>query len=175
MNGNGKEYAIAMFAIMLEDENPERIYNDIIEVDKSFKDNPEYLEFLINPSIPKSERMESIKAVFEQRVCDPVFSFLSVICEHRDMYILFSAIDEFRSMYEEYMNYADAVVTSAVELTEDEKTRLVKKLSEVTGKTVRASYVIDKDLLGGLSVSVDGRHYDGSVRKNLKNIKEVIS
>ena len=55
------------------------------------------------------------------------------------------------------------------------KSTLVKKLSEVTGKTVRASYVIDKDLLGGLSVSVDGRHYDGSVRKNLKNIKEVIS
>lgn len=175
MNGNGKEYALALFSIMLEDGNTETIYNDLNEVDKLLRDNPDYLDFLINPSIPKSERIQSIKSIFEQSVCEPVFAFLNVICDHRDVGILFSAIDEFRSMYEDYMNYADAEVASAVELTDDEKDRLIKKLSDITGKTIRASYVIDKTLIGGLSVSVDGKHFDGSVRKNLKNIKEVIS
>lgn len=175
MNGGGKEYALALFSIMLENEHHDDIYNDIELVDAVFKENPEYIEFLINPSIPKSERVGDLRRVFEDKVCEPVFSFLNVIFEHRDMYVLISAIDEFRSMYENYMSIADAVITSAVELTDDEKHRLERKLTDVTGKKIRASYVIDKSIIGGVSIAVDGKNYDGSVRKNLKNLKEVMS
>ena len=73
------------------------------------------------------------------------------------------------------MSIADAVITSAVELTDDEKHRLERKLTDVTGKKIRASYVIDKSIIGGVSIAVDGKNYDGSVRKNLKNLKEVMS
>lgn len=175
MNGGGKEYALALFSIMLENDQPEQIYADIEFVDRVFKDNQEYIEFLVNPSISKSERIEDLRKAFEGQICETVFSFLNVIFEHRDMYVLLSAIDEFRTMYEQYMSIADAVVTSAVELTDDQKQRLVNKLTEVTGKTIRATYVIDKSIIGGLSVAVDGRNYDGSVRKNLNNLKEVMS
>lgn len=175
MNGNGKEYAIALFSVMLESGLEQEIFDDLNLIDRSVKENPEYIEFLINPSIPKSERLASLRSTFEGQVCDQVFAFLNVICEHRDMYVLFSAIDEFRTMYEDYKIFAKAVITSAVELNDEQKSRLIKKLSEVTGKTIVADYVIDKDIIGGLSVIVDGKHFDGSVRKNLKNIKEVIS
>jgi ATP synthase F1 delta subunit len=159
----------------LETGDPQEIYRDIETVDGLIKENPEYVDYLVNPSIPKSERIKSISDTFEGRVCDQVFSFLLVVMEHRDMKILLSAIDEFRSMYEYYMNIADAVVTSAVELTEEEKKKLIAKLSSVTGKSIRATYVVDKDIIGGISVTVDGRIYDGAVRKNLNNLKEVMS
>lgn len=175
MNGNGKEYAIALFSIMLESDQDHQISKDLDMVYKTVKDNPEYVEFLINPSIPKSERIRSLQEVFEGNVCDTVYSFLNVICEHQDTYALFNAIEEFRILYEDYMNIADAVVTSAVELTNAQKAKLTAKLSAVTGKTIRAEYVIDKSIIGGVAVTVDGKNFDGSVRKNLKNIKEVIS
>lgn len=175
MNGSGKEYASALFSIILEGADAKDIYSDIETVDRLFRENPEYIDYLVNPSIPKSERINNLRQTFDGQVCDPVFAFLSVIMEHRDMKVLLSAIDEFRTMYEYYMNIADAVVTSAVELTEDEKKKLINKLSAVTGKSIRATYVIDKSLIGGLSVTVDGKLYDGSVKKNLKNLKEVMS
>ena len=175
MNGNDKEYAIALFSLMLESDEVDKVIPDIDLVDTLFKENPEYIDYLSNPSVPKSERIESLRSVFEGQVCDHVYSFLNVICEHRDMHVLFSAISEFRKMYEDYMHIADAVITSAVELTDEQKARLTAKLTKVTGKTIKPQYVIDKGLIGGISVTVDGKHFDGSVRKNLKNIKEVIS
>lgn len=175
MNGGGKEYALALFSIMVENGNPEEIYSDIELVGQVFSSNQEYIEFLVNPSIPKSERLEDMRRLFEGRLSETVFSFLNVIFEHRDMYVLLSAIDEFKSMYENYMNIADAIVTSAVELTDEQKQRLITKLEGVTGKTIRAEYIVDKSIIGGISISVDGKNYDGSVRKNLKNLKEVMS
>lgn len=175
MNGNGKEYALAMFAIALENDCMEEMHQDLTSVDFAIANNPEYLEFLTNPAISKAERLENIKNVFEGNVCEDVFAFLNILCNHGDMYVIISAIKEFEQMYEDYMKFADAVITSAVELTEEQKTRLVAKLSKVTDKRIRPTYVVDKNIIGGLTITVDGKYYDGSVRKNLNNLKEVMS
>ena len=175
MRGNGKEYAVALFSIALESEEHAQIYGDMEYLKELVNDNPEYIDYLVNSSIPKSERVNNLREVFEGRVCDPVFAFLNVLLEHRDTNVLLSAIDEFRSLYEDYMNVADAVVTSVVELTDEQKKKLISKLSLVTGRRIRATYVIDSSLIGGLSVTVDGKLYDGSIKKNLNNLKEVMS
>ena len=175
MRGNGKEYAVALFSIALESEQHAQIYGDMEYLKELVNDNPEYIDYLVNSSIPKSERVNNLREVFEGRVCDPVFAFLNVLLEHRDTNVLLSAIDEFRSLYEDYMNVADAVVTSVVELTDEQKKKLISKLSLVTGRRIRATYVIDSSLIGGLSVTVDGKLYDGSIKKNLNNLKEVMS
>ena len=175
MRGNGKEYAVALFSIALESEEHAHIYGDMEYLKELVNDNPEYIDYLVNSSIPKSERVNNLREVFEGRVCDPVFAFLNVLLEHRDINVLLSAIDEFRSLYEDYMNVADAVVTSVVELTDEQKKKLISKLSLVTGRRIRATYVIDSSLIGGLSVTVDGKLYDGSIKKNLNNLKEVMS
>ena len=124
MRGNGKEYAVALFSIALESEEPAQIYGDMEYLKELVNDNPEYIDYLVNSSIPKSERVNNLREVFEGRVCDPVFAFLNILLEHRDINVLLSAIDEFRSLYEDYMNVADAVVTSVVELTDDQKPML---------------------------------------------------
>ena len=175
MRGNGKEYAIALFSLALESEEHAQIYGDMEYLKELINENPEYIDYLVNSSIPKSERVNNLREVFEGRVCDPVFAFLNVLLEHRDINVLLSAIDEFRSLYEDYMNVADAVVTSVVELTDEQKKKLISKLSLVTGRRIRATYVIDSSLIGGLSVTVDGKLYDGSIKKNLNNLKEVMS
>ena len=174
MRGNGKEYAVALFSIALESEQHAQIYDDMEYLKELVNDNPEYIDYLVNSSIPKSERVNNLREVFEGRVCDPVFAFLNVLLEHRDSNVLLSAIDEFRSLYEDYMNVADAVVTSVVELTDEQKKKLISKLSLVTGRRIRATYVIDSSLIGGLSVTVDGKLYDGSIKKNLNILKEQI-
>lgn len=175
MRGGGKEYALALFSIVLESREPAQIYSDMEMIEALIKENPEYIDYLVNSSIPKSERVNNLRQTFEGSVCEPVFAFLNVLLEHRDINVLLSAIEEFRSLYEDYMNVADAVVTSAVELTDEQKNKLTAKLSAVTGRKIRATYVIDGSIIGGLSVTVDGRLYDGSIRKNLKNLKEVMS
>lgn len=175
MNGNAKEYALAIFAIALENDSMAQVHDDLLLVKESLDANPEYKEYLINPAIPKSERVANIEEVFKDNVCEDVFALINIIADHGDIYTLVPAIEEFNLMFEDHMRYAKAVVTSAVELTEEEKEKLMVKLRAVTNKNVEATYVIDKSLIGGLIVDVDGKIFDGSVRKNLKNLKEVIS
>lgn len=175
MNGNGKEYALAIFGIALEKDSLKEMSEDLNFVKDAIDENPEYLDYLVNPAIPKSERLNSISEVFSGRVCEDVYSTLCVLCDHGDMYILNDAISEFNEMYEDYTRYAKATITSAVELTNEQKNKLVSKISKLTNKRIEAEYIVDKSIMGGLTVMVDGKYYDGSVRKNLNNLKEVLS
>lgn len=175
MNGNAKEYALAVFALALEGNAMAEIHDDLIMIRDLLKENSGYMEYLVNPAIPKSERSKNLASIFENNVCEDVFAFMNILCEHGDMYVMDDAIAEFCEMYEDYMRFSKAVVTSAVELTEEEKVKLITKLQAVTGKRIEAEFKTDKSLIGGVTVDVDGKFYDGSVRKNLSNIKEVIS
>ena len=62
-----------------------------------------------------------------------------------------------------------------IELSEDEKNRLVSKLEKTSGKNVNAEFVVDQSILGGIIVETDGKILDGSLKYKLKDVKEGMS
>ena len=175
MTNAGREYAIALFETAYESGNIDDIRKDVRSIKDMFLQMPEYIEFLSNPGIPKKERMNALSEAFEGRVDDVLFSFLAVMTEGGDMSAFFDAQKEFEQMYEDFKKFTYAEITSAVELTDEEKEKLVSKLEKLTGKTVKPKYRIDPSLMGGITVTTDGMFFDGSVRKNLKNLEKEIS
>ena len=69
---------------------------------------------------------------------------------------------------------AQARIVSAVELSAAQKRALVEKLERQSGKRVEPEYIVDETLLGGLVVEMEGRVLDGSLKKDLQQVKEVI-
>ena len=175
MNTTGREYALALFETGYESGNIDEVRDDIRSLKKLLKKMPEYIEFLSNPGIPKKERMEALQSAFEGKINEVLYSFLAVMTERADMGHFFDAYKEFEHMYEDYKRFTYAVITSAVELTDDEKRKIVAKLEEITGRTVRPKYKIDPSLIGGITVTANGMFFDGSVIKNLKNLEKEIS
>mgnify|MGYP002517652746 CR=1 FL=1 len=53
--------------------------------------------------------------------------------------------------------------------------KLERKLEAVLGGTVNAAYAVDESLLGGLMVEADGKIMDGSLRRRLREIKDVMN
>jgi F-type H+-transporting ATPase subunit delta len=66
-------------------------------------------------------------------------------------------------------------VTSARELSGDERRDMETQMERLTGKKVRAHYAIDIKLLGGAMVRLGSTIYDGSVRGQLQKMKERLS
>ena len=171
----GREYAIALFEASYEAGVIDAVREDLITVRRLFTAERDYIAFLSNPAIPKQERLDSLASAFDGKVEDTLYSFLSIMAKNNDMREFASAVKEFEKMYEDYKRFSVAFITSAVELTEEEKKKIIARLTEVTGKSISPVYRIDESIIGGVTVTCDGMFFDGSVAKNLKNIKEVIS
>src|SRR5262249_26365695 len=99
-------------------------------------------------------------------------NFAAVLIEHKRIGQIGEITELFRKEMDQRMGIADAKVSSARALTAAEKKSLEQRLAAVTGKTVRATYAEDTTLLGGAVVRIGSMVYDGSVRGQLRRIKE---
>ena len=69
------------------------------------------------------------------------------------------------------LDYLDAEVTTAVKLTDDERTRLIKGLENFYDRNIRIQEFVDKDIIGGISVKVGNDITDYTIKEQLKYIQ----
>lgn len=175
MTATGNNYAEALFMLAREENLIDEFYDGLKLVEKVFNENPEYLQFLSTPSIPKSERTHALLCAFEEKINNHVLSFLQLLCEHGKAETFFECVVEFTRLREWASGSVVAVVKTAVELSNEQKDGLIKSLEKRTSKAVSLKCVVDTTLLGGIVVELDGQLLDGSVKNNLKHAREVIS
>lgn len=170
-----KEYGSALFMLACE-ENEKHGYAKALDIIKrTFLEYPQYIELLSSPSIPLKERLGVIEESFSAVVPEQVLSYLQLLCEKGRMPYFMESVDEYQELLDASEHIANAKVTSAVELTEEEKQKLISKLELIEKGKVHAEYFVDATLLGGLIVEVDGKIMDGSLRHRLHEVKEVMN
>ena len=175
MSDISNEYAKALFMLAAETGKGKEYKDALGEVADVFEKNPMYPEFLSTFAIPLDERLNALEKAFSDAIPRDVLSFLKLLCEKRHIGEFAECVEDYNAMYDEILEISNAKVTSAVELSEDEKASLKEKLEKISGKKTLVEYTVDKSIIGGLIVEMDGKIMDSSLRKHLKDVKDVIS
>ena len=170
-----KEYGTALFSLAMEEGKTEEYAEALRTVLGIFEQNPEYLSLLSGPSIPLGERLSSLREVFASALPVHVLSYLSLLCEKGRISCFGESAEEYFALLNASRNRSNAVVTSAVSLTDGEKDQLRRKLEALRGGTVQMTFSVDPSLLGGVVVEMDGKVLDGSLRHRFREVKEVMS
>ncbi len=169
-----KEYAEALFLLAAEENKKEAVAETLEAMETAFSENPDFVELLASPAVPVEERLAIIEKTFSSLERHGV-SFLKLLCERGYLRSFSEMAKTYRELMEAAGKVSTAVVTSAVELTEEEKTALLKKLEKQSGHTVVAECHVDESLLGGIVIEIDGKVIDASLRSRLTEVKEVMS
>jgi F-type H+-transporting ATPase subunit delta len=129
-----------------------------------------------NPAIPADQKRHLLDAVItRENVSRHVRNFVAILIDHRRIAALAEIAKQVEAEWSRRLGLAEAEITSARELSPDERHDLETQVERLTGKKVRAHYALDKSLLGGAVVRVGSTIYDGSVRGQLQKMKEALS
>ena len=169
------EYADALFSLAMDLHAEEETLSALHLIRDSFHEEPEALAMLASPSIPKSERLSVLESAFSAHLPQHVMGYMHVLCSNGHIREFEDSVKEYEELYSSARKLSTAVVTSAVELSEEEKSQLQAKLEKRLGRTIRLECSIDESLLGGMVVQVDGKVIDGSLKHKLQEIKEVMN
>ena len=175
MTDISREHGAAIFALACESGAKKEYYDALALVKNEFDANPEYAELLASPGITLRERVNSVAGVFGGRVPADVLSSVQLMCEKGRIAYFSESAEVFFELYDASERIYNAKITSAVELTDEEKTKLMRKLETVYGGSVAGEYFVDAAIIGGIVVEVDGNIMDGSLRTRLQDVKEVMS
>jgi F-type H+-transporting ATPase subunit delta len=129
-----------------------------------------------NPSVSPEQKRAVLDAIAAKTKLPKVLrNFMAVLIDHRRIEQLAEMANEFEAEINDRLGLAEAEITSARELAASERKRLEKKVAEVVGKTIKARYITDANVLGGAVIRVGSTIYDGSVRGQLQKLKEALS
>ena len=174
MTNASREYTEALFALSSEENCLDEVASSLKLMSDIFGQNPEYSELLSSPAIPIGERIELIDTAFSS-AHEYALSFLKLLSERSLVSIFPECEKDFSNMLASSNSISYATVTTAVELTSDERAKLIAKLEKLCGNEVQIEEKTDTSLLGGVVVEIDGKIIDASLRRRLSDVKDVIA
>lgn len=135
--------------------------------------SPDLQGALLSPAVTKAKKVKVISELARRLGATQIIrNFLSVVIQHRRIHELTAMLHEFRLIVDERLGIARAEITSAKELNAGERAQIEQALGEKLGKTIRAEYKVDPQLLGGVRARVASREYDATLRGKLEALRQ---
>ena len=147
-----------------------RVVNEIIE------SSSELRNALASPAVAPSKKravMSRVIAIEPELagLLPQVRNFLFVVIDHRRITDLKAMIEAFEALIDERLGFVRADVSSARDLTAEQKTALEVQLTRLAGKKTKLRFTTDPALVAGVVARVGSTVYDGSVRGQLERLR----
>jgi F-type H+-transporting ATPase subunit delta len=153
--------------------DPARALQELHSIEALLKESDQLRRVLENPSIPGDRKRAVLDAITTRMgTIRQVRNFIAVLTDHRRLPLFGEILKHLQQELNDRQGFAEAQVSTARQLSDQEKQGLETEIEKLTGKKVRARYEQDATLLGGAVVQVGSTIYDGSVKGQLEKIRE---
>jgi len=165
-------YAEALFEAAREREELEEVLNDLQEFVTALRENEELRLFFYGGQVPERQKRKAIEGLTEDMTTSTT-NFLKVLSDNGREEILEEVLLRYEELVKEHLGRVEVEVTTAVELTEEERNRIKERLGRLLeGREVILDTNVDPDILGGAVFRFGGRMVDSSVRGQLLSLRE---
>jgi len=165
-------YAEALFEAAREREELEEVLSDLGEFVEALHDSTELRLFFYGGQIPERQKRRALDGLTEGMKTSTT-NFLKVLVDNGREEILEEVLARYEELVKEHLGRIEVEVTTAVELSEDQRGRLKERLGGVLeGREIILETNVDPELIGGAVFRYGGRMMDGSIRGRLESLRE---
>ena len=164
----GRRYSKAIFEIAEEKNQVKEIYEMLTSAMVLYRTDKEFKNFILNPLIDSEQKKSVLNKIFGKDNSDNLNILLYILDKGR-MNCIKYIVAEYLKIYYRKNRILDVKATFTKELTDEQKKKLIDKLSQKTGKEINLEIKIDKDILGGGIIKIGDKIIDGSIRRELDN------
>ena len=163
-------YATALFEAVQEEGKLEPVREQLAQLVEAEREVPELRELLRNPQLDPRARRAALEDVLGESD-ELLRNFLLVLSDKGRAGQLEEIAAEFERLIAEHEGILHAELTTAIELSDAEASKLLGEIEEASGRKVEASRAVDPDLIGGIVLQVGSHRLDASVRGRLDRLR----
>lgn len=164
-------YARALFDTAKITESIDTVYNDFLLISQYFVISKELSVVLRSPIIQNWKKKQLMTELFQKNVSELTYNFLLLLTEKQRESFLIDIISYYERLYLADKNTIKAYITSAREIDDSLKNKIVSEFENKLSKKIIPNFKIDPAIKGGITVRVDDWVYDASVRNQLNQLK----
>ncbi len=147
--------------------------NDLGQLEAAMKE-PNVKLLIESPTMAYKEKAEIFISLFEDQVEKKTINFIKVLGESKRLSLIPSISKEYTKLMANKEETSEVVVTSAYELTKEQKEKISSGLKKRYGDNVSFATKIDPSLIGGFSTKNGDEVIDFSIKGKLEKLKNKI-
>ena len=167
-----RRYARALLDVALEAGQAEPVRRELRDAVALIAAHGELAATLAHPALPADRKKKIVEGVWKGRTSELTLRLLLLLVAHGRLGLLSRIEEIFSTLWNRRRNVVSAEVVSAVALDPAQSEAVARAIRTLTGKDAELVQRVDPGLLGGVRVGLEGRVYDGSVRAQLRALKE---
>ncbi len=170
-------WAKSLFDLSQEDGlSKEAVLAALTDIVNTVNASADLKALCVNPVVTVEEKQNIIEKVFTDSLPKTVKNFLMVLAEKKRLGLLEDILEEYKKELNKCENIVRLKVTSAVEIDEQKREDLKRRIIEKLAKNADIKWYVDSSIIGGLIFNIDGTIVDDSIRTKLNNLcKRIIT
>jgi ATP synthase F1 delta subunit len=169
---HAKRYA-RMFLNATGLDEAERGLQELSLLKALMEKSPEFRNFVVSPMFAEGERNAALDELGRKLgLAEVTVKFVKYLAGQGASDALPEVADRAVALYAEIKKLAKATVVTPVPIGSEYDARIKESLRKLTQREVEVEYVTDPTLLGGMLVKVGSTMYDGSVKGQLRLLKD---
>jgi len=169
--GLSKRYAAALLNAALKANIAEQVAEEAESLQETFRQNPDFRDFLVSPQNLVAEKKSVIDAVLKGRASDLLVRLLALLVDKKRINLVDEIAEAYVQAYEKHMGIVEATVITAIDIDSAVKDKVRTKIEGDTGKKIRLNAKVDPAIIGGMVLVIEDKIIDGSVRYEIERIK----
>jgi F-type H+-transporting ATPase subunit delta len=169
-----RPYAKAVFALARDSRRLPQ-WSDALRIAAQICADGRVKTLFGNPHVPPAQLVEFIAGIGAQAFDAEARRFLAVLAENGRMPYVPEIAELYEKLRAEQERVLDVTLSSAVELSSEQRERFAAALRKRFEREVRLHTQIDTSLLGGAVLQADDLVIDGSVRGGLTQLASQIA
>ncbi len=165
-------YASSFLDTAIEKNLLDKVSEDFELIYNSLNTSSELRRAIKSPIIKNEIKQSIFATIFKDKINVETFTYLDFIISKGRENILLEILEKFFYLRDERLGLANVLVTTAFDLTAEQKAQLQEKFTLYLNKKVKLSFLIDQKLIGGFVAKVGDTVYNASVIHQLGLLKK---
>jgi F-type H+-transporting ATPase subunit delta len=162
-------YATALFEAAKERDALATVREELGDFVESLREVPELDAVLRNPQLDPRAKVGLLEDLLGS-THELVRNFLLLVVEKGRANEIDGMQREFEELCRREEGILNVELTTAFELSEDERRSIVEQIQRASGRRVEATSKVDPDLIGGVVLQAGSRLVDASIRGRLERL-----
>ena len=167
-------YASACFETAKEEDAAPQTLEQLVVIGALLRDHPDLRQFLWNPDVDPSEKVGLLDRVLKGSWSPLVRAFVQMVVAMGRAEHLSEIVEAFQEACDKEEGRLRVMVRAARPLSATLLKRLRTDLERREGKQITLQTEVAPELLGGVQILLDHRVIDGSVQRQVEELRECL-
>ena len=165
-------YAEALLSVATAEGRVSEIEDELFAVSQALRGNEDLRTALSDAHVPITTRQQIVEDLLGRKASATTLALVSMVVGAGRADDLPAIVDAMVEKSAAARNRGVARVRSAIELTDEQQTRLADAIAAATGTEVDVRVIVDPTVMGGVITELGDDIIDGSVRSRLSQMRE---